>query len=58
MLQRYLVVGATEEMEDFVLVLEVLLPRFFKGGSKIYKSGKLVSFLLQYYVSQCLDFHY
>ncbi|XP_025113409.1 heparan sulfate 2-O-sulfotransferase 1-like isoform X1 [Pomacea canaliculata] len=42
-LQRYLVVGATEEMEDFVLVLEVLLPRFFKADQKFTKVGKVLT---------------
>ena len=33
----YLVVGVTEEIEDFLAVLEKLLPEFFKGVLDIYK---------------------
>ena len=38
-LRHYLLVGVTEELEDFIVVLETVLPRFFKGGSQLYKSG-------------------
>ena len=38
-LRHYLLVGVTEELEDFIVVLETVLPRFFKGASQLYKSG-------------------
>jgi len=38
-ISKYLVVGVTEEMGDFVSVLEVLIPRFFSGISNLYQNG-------------------
>ncbi|XP_070177405.1 heparan sulfate 2-O-sulfotransferase 1-like [Littorina saxatilis] len=38
-LRHYLLVGLTEEMEDFITVLEAVLPRFFKGALTLYKNG-------------------
>ena len=38
-LRHYLLVGVTEELEDFIMVLETVLPRFFRGASQLYKSG-------------------
>lgn len=37
-LTSYLVVGVTEELEDFLSVLEKLLPQFFEGVVDIYKT--------------------
>lgn len=37
-IRNYLVVGVTEEFQDFLFVLEKLLPRFFTGVRNIYKS--------------------
>ncbi|KAL7639697.1 UNVERIFIED_CONTAM: hypothetical protein RMT77_010201 [Armadillidium vulgare] len=37
--QRYFLVGITEEMEDFVALLEYSLPRFFKGALNLYLEG-------------------
>lgn len=39
-LRYYLVVGVTEQMEDFIIVLETVLPRFFKGSVHLYRNGK------------------
>lgn len=40
LLQHYLLVGVTEELEDFVTLLELTLPRMFKGASKQFLDGK------------------
>ncbi|GFR78398.1 Heparan sulfate 2-O-sulfotransferase 1 [Elysia marginata] len=37
--RHYLVVGVTEELEDFISVLEVLLPRFYRGAKAFYTQG-------------------
>ena len=39
LLNKYLVVGVTEELGDFIAMLEVILPRFFKGASDLYING-------------------
>lgn len=38
-LRYYLLVGVTEELEDFIVTLETVLPRFFRGASELYKKG-------------------
>ncbi|XP_024278203.1 heparan sulfate 2-O-sulfotransferase 1 [Oncorhynchus tshawytscha] len=40
LLNEYLLVGVTEELEDFIMMLEAALPRFFKGATGLYKTGK------------------
>lgn len=40
LINEYLLVGVTEELEDFVLILEAALPRFFKGAMELYKTGE------------------
>ncbi|XP_037530952.1 heparan sulfate 2-O-sulfotransferase 1 [Nematolebias whitei] len=40
LVNKYLLVGVTEELEDFIMVLEAALPRFFKGATELYKTGK------------------
>lgn len=36
-LQRnYLLIGVTEELSDFVLTLQAILPRFFKGSYDVF----------------------
>lgn len=40
LINEYLLVGVTEELEDFVLILEAALPHFFKGAMELYKTGK------------------
>lgn len=43
-IRNYLVVGVTEELEDFLFVLEKLLPEFFSGVLNIYRTpGQCVS---------------
>ncbi|XP_061539309.1 heparan sulfate 2-O-sulfotransferase 1 [Phycodurus eques] len=40
LVNEYLLVGVTEELEDFIMILEATLPRFFKGATDLYKMGK------------------
>jgi heparan sulfate 2-O-sulfotransferase HS2ST1 len=40
LINNYLVVGVTEELGDFVAVLEATLPRFFAGATELYNSGR------------------
>ncbi|ESO92693.1 hypothetical protein LOTGIDRAFT_175663 [Lottia gigantea] len=40
LVHHYLVVGVTEELGDFIAVLEATLPRFFKGAVQLYNSGR------------------
>uniref|UniRef100_A0A3B4VJ38 Heparan sulfate 2-O-sulfotransferase 1 n=1 Tax=Seriola dumerili TaxID=41447 RepID=A0A3B4VJ38_SERDU len=40
LVNEYLLVGVTEELEDFIMILEAALPRFFKGATELYKTGK------------------
>jgi len=37
-IRNYLLVGVTEELEDFLFSLEALLPEFFKGVLNVYKT--------------------
>ncbi|XP_054156672.1 heparan sulfate 2-O-sulfotransferase 1-like [Oppia nitens] len=39
LVDKYLIVGQTEQMHDFVAVLEVALPKFFAGARRLYESG-------------------
>ena len=39
LVNNYLVVGLTEELGEFVAVLEAALPRFFTGATELYNSG-------------------
>nr|SVE84329.1 EOG090X088H [Daphnia pulex] len=39
LIKNYLLVGVTEQMEEFVAVLEATLPIFFKGSLKLYRQG-------------------
>ncbi|XP_057698158.1 heparan sulfate 2-O-sulfotransferase 1-like [Corythoichthys intestinalis] len=40
LVNEYLLVGVTEELEDFIMILEATLPHFFKGATDLYKNGK------------------
>jgi len=37
LVEKYLVVGVTEDLDSFVEIVEWLLPKFFKGATDIYK---------------------
>ena len=39
LLNKYLLVGVTERMRDFVALLELSLPRFFRGATNSYDTG-------------------
>lgn len=39
LLNKYLLVGITERMRDFVALLELSLPRFFRGATNAYDTG-------------------
>lgn len=39
LVNEYLLVGVTEELEDFIMILEAALPRFFKGATDLYRTG-------------------
>lgn len=40
LLNHYLVVGVTEELPDFIAILEAVLPTFFQGAVQHFKSSK------------------
>ncbi|XP_052224212.1 heparan sulfate 2-O-sulfotransferase 1-like [Dreissena polymorpha] len=40
LINHYLLVGITEELGDFIAMLEVILPRFFHGAMELYLSGE------------------
>lgn len=53
LVNEYMLVGVTEELEDFVMMLEAALPRFFRGATELYKTGAMVTkynHLLQLFV--------
>jgi len=58
--KNYLLLGVTEEYEDFLFGLETLLPEFFKGILEIYKAPGWMSILLLfiffsvYYIFICV----
>jgi len=37
LVEKYLVVGVTEDLDSFVEVVEWLLPKFFRGAAEVYK---------------------
>lgn len=39
LVRNYFLVGVTEELEDFVAMLEYSLPRLFRGALDLYVSG-------------------
>ncbi len=44
LVNEYLLVGVTEELEDFIMMLEAALPRFFRGATELYRTGSLSIF--------------
>ena len=44
LVEKYLLVGITEEMGDFVTILEATIPRIFKGATKLFLEGRLCMF--------------
>ena len=47
LVEKYLLVGITEEIGDFVAILEATVPRIFKGATKLFNEGA-VSFMSFY----------
>ena len=39
LINEYFLVGVTEELEDFIMLLEAALPRFFRGAAELYRTG-------------------
>lgn len=39
LVKNYLLVGVTEELGDFIEVLETIAPRYFLGASHLYHHG-------------------
>lgn len=44
-MKNYLVVGLTEKMEQFVDVVEAVLPKYFHGAMDLYKTGQCLLIL-------------
>lgn len=40
LVQHYFLVGVTEELQDFIALLEAALPRFFQGATNYFLEGK------------------
>ena len=40
LVEKYLVVGLTEQMEDFVAILEATIPHYFRGALEMYRKGE------------------
>lgn len=40
LINEYFLVGVTEELEDFIMLLETALPRFFRGATDLYRTGQ------------------
>ena len=41
LVNKYLLVGVTEQMEEFVAILEATLPMYFKGALQLYRQGNI-----------------
>lgn len=39
LVEKYLLVGITEEIGDFIAILEATVPRIFKGATKLFTEG-------------------
>ena len=50
LVEKYLLVGTTEEIGDFITILEATVPRIFKGATKLFNEGVLLS---TYFSSKC-----
>lgn len=50
LVNEYMLVGVTEELEDFVMMLEAALPRFFKGATELFRTGMMPRKFLSEYV--------
>lgn len=50
LVNEYLLVGVTEELEDFIMILEAALPRFFKGATDLYRTGTNAAHLASQFV--------
>ena len=42
LVEKYLLVGITEEIGDFITILEATVPRIFKGATKLFNEGMLL----------------
>lgn len=52
LINEYFLVGVTEELEDFIMLLEAALPRFFRGATDLYRTGMyMIDF---FYSHRCL----
>lgn len=40
LVEKYLLVGITEEIGDFIAILEATVPRIFKGATKLFTEGR------------------
>ena len=38
LINEYFLVGVTEELEDFIMLHEAALPRFFRGATDLYRT--------------------
>lgn len=45
--QYYFLVGVTEELEDFIQVLQSSIPRFFRGAHEYFINRKDIQFYLK-----------
>lgn len=49
LINEYFLVGVTEELEDFIMLLEAALPRFFRGATELYRTGiEMVDFYIPF----------
>ncbi|XP_067845980.1 heparan sulfate 2-O-sulfotransferase 1 isoform X3 [Heptranchias perlo] len=49
LVNEYLLVGVTEELEDFIMLLEAALPRFFRGATELYRTD------VPFFINRCLS---
>lgn len=50
LVQHYFLVGVTEELQDFIALLEASLPRFFQGATNYFIEGNGKSILFCLFV--------